>query len=68
MPLQLGVGIRGGCEALVHAAWALLDTESEGLHLVQIDFVNAFNLGDRSQAYEELQRHFPELSHMVANI
>ena len=66
-PLQLGVGIRNGCEALIHAAWGLLDQDHEGIMLMQIDFLNAFNLADRKTAFEEVKRLFPELAHWVSS-
>ena len=62
-PLQLDVGVRNGCEALVHTVRRLLDQEPEDLYLLQVDFVNAFNLADRSAAYEEAKNMLPELTH-----
>ena len=39
-PLQLGMGVSGGCEAAVHAARRFLD---HMLVMVKLDFANAFN-------------------------
>ena len=65
-PSQLGVGIRGGCEALAHTA-KLLFQENPDLCLLQVDFQNAFNSADRELAFQEILEHFPELSSYVAS-
>ena len=59
-PHQLGVGVRGGCEAIVHTVRRALE-EDPSLLLLQADFINAFNLVDRGVALEEVARHFPEI-------
>ena len=49
-PLQFGVGVRGGAEAVVHATRATLSDTSippEQKWSLQIDFQNGFNLVDR---------------------
>ena len=64
-PFQLGVGVRGGCEALVHTARALLedpDTPKDSLNVMQLDLINAFNVADRVTAFEEVKELFPELA------
>jgi hypothetical protein len=33
--------------------------------VLQVDFVNAFNLVDRETVFRELRQHFPELSAWV---
>ena len=66
-PIQLGVGVRGGCEAMVHVVQGLLQQQDKELVIAQVDYVNAFNLADRATAYREVQEHFPELSAFVAN-
>ena len=66
-PLQLGVGVRGGCEGLVHTVQTLLHQETDGHHMLQVDFINAFNLASRQAAYEEVKKSFPELAHWVAS-
>ena len=40
--LQLGVGVRNGCEALVHALRAVLDERDAETYIMQVDFKNAF--------------------------
>ena len=63
-PLQLGVGVRGGCETVVHALReAMKDNNS---FVLQVDFQNAFNSANRGTTYNELLIHFPELAHRVA--
>ena len=42
-PLQLGVGVSGGCEAAVHAARRFLDNMQDDWVMVKLDFANAFN-------------------------
>ena len=66
-PLQLGVGDRGGCEAMAHTVQGLLNRQDDELVVAQVDFLNTFNLADRALAFKEVQEHFPELSHLVAN-
>ena len=41
-PYQLGVGVKGGCEALVHAVREALKQDPSKL-LLQVDLINAFN-------------------------
>ena len=64
-PFQLGVGVRGGCEALVHTVRALMDdpnTSPDTCCLLQVDLINAFNKADRATAFREVRRLFPELA------
>jgi len=42
-PRQLGVGIRGGVEAGIHAARAFFDSATTSQALLKLDFVNALN-------------------------
>ena len=42
-PIQLGVGIPGGCEAAVHATRRYIDAMQDGFVVAKIDFSNAFN-------------------------
>jgi len=42
-PFQLGVGAKGGGEALVHAARFFLDHKVDGQAFVKLDFANDFN-------------------------
>ena len=66
-PFQVGVGVKGGCEALVHTARAIFDSQDEDTLLMQVDLINAFNLADRKRTSMEVQEHFPELSHIMAS-
>jgi hypothetical protein len=59
-PNQLGVGVRGGCEAILHAAREMLGRSPEKW-LLQVDYINAFNLADRATAMQEVATHFPEI-------
>ena len=64
-PYQLGVKTRGGCEAIIHGAHAILSDSS--LHsndkwLLQDDFRNAFNTMDRGVMLSEVRKNLPGLS------
>lgn len=63
-PLQLGVGVRGACEAIVHAFNSLVESLSPSCNpiaILLIDISNAFNSVNRSRLLSEVARHFPEL-------
>ena len=67
-PLQFGVGVRGGCEAVVHATRTALAREDEPQHrkwTLQVDLENGFNNTNRSEMMAEVRKHMPELSHWV---
>ena len=59
-PHQVGVGVRGGAEGIVHTARQVLEGDPS-LWCAQLDFINAFNLVDRSTALEEVLETFPEI-------
>ena len=64
-PSQLGVGVRGGCEALVHTVRAVVedpDTPPDSCSVLQVDLINAFNRADRTTAFREVKKLFPELA------
>ena len=42
-PIQLGVGVSGGCEAAVHASRRFAENMPTTQCIVKLDFVNAFN-------------------------
>jgi len=42
-PIQMGVGVPGGCEAAVHATRRYTDAMLDGHVVAKIDFSNAFN-------------------------
>ena len=50
-PLQLGVGVCGGCEAIIHSIKAALDSDivDDNKWLLQVDLINAYNVCDRKR-------------------
>jgi hypothetical protein len=59
-PVQLGCGIRGGCEIAARLSQLFLDTDPTQI-LLKTDFKNAFNLVPRGRIYEGLCLRCPEL-------
>jgi len=57
-PLQLGVGVRHGCEAILHTARRLAE-EVDNIHIAQADLINAFNVADRGAGLRDIERVFP---------
>ena len=67
-PLQFGVGVRGGCEAVVHATRATLEDGSipmEEKWSLQVDLRNCFNQVDRGAMFQEVREQFPEIAWFV---
>ena len=66
-PHQVGVGVRGGAEGLVHALNRLVADQqhSPDLVVVSLDFKNAFNTVDRNRMLEEVVLHCPSILHYV---
>jgi hypothetical protein len=60
-PRQLGVGVKGGAEALAHGARRYLDSMPSDHVFVKLDFTNAFNSVRRDVVREEVAAHAPEL-------
>ena len=60
-PRQLGVGVKGGAEALAHGARRYLDNLPVGHVFVKLDFANAFNSVRRDAVREATLLHAPEL-------
>jgi len=60
-PLQLGVGTKGGAEAMVHAARRFLESKPEDYALVKLDFTNAFNSIRRDSMLEAVAQRCPGL-------
>ena len=58
-PHQLGVGVRGGCEALAHTVRQVVEDKPDQW-VLQVDLINAFNLVDRATAFQEVEKHFPD--------
>ena len=59
-PHQLGVGVKNGCEAILHTVRKVLESDPS-LFCLQVDFQNAFNLVSREVGLEEVARLFPEI-------
>ena len=59
-PHQLGVGVRKGCETILHSTRKVLEVDPS-LWCLQIDFINAFNLVNREAAFKEVLESFPEI-------
>src|SRR5207245_6185140 len=66
-PKQLGFGVRGGADAVVHAARNYLSNIEDGKALLKIDFSNAFNCLRRDSILEAVSELFPELLSFVAS-
>jgi hypothetical protein len=60
-PIQLGVGTRGGAEALVHAARQYLANKPADHAFVKLDFANAFNTIRRDSMLEAVASACPSL-------
>ena len=58
-PQQLGVGVRGGAEAIAHAVREAVKTDPSR-YVLQADLINAYNTVERGAMMEEVARHFPE--------
>lgn len=65
-PIQLGFGIRGGAEALVHAVRAFAKAEhSKPKAIVKFDFINAFDMLFRKFLLNEVKEFCPEIFAML---
>ena len=67
-PLQLGVGVPGGREAIIHAVSAIFHdphTTTDKKWILQVDMRNAFNLIDRETIFKEVRQHLPEIAPWV---
>ena len=65
-PKQLGFGVRGGAEAVVHAARGYLSALEPEKAMLKIDFSNAFNCLRRDAILESISKHFPEIYQFVS--
>ena len=64
-PLQLGVGVRVGCEAIVHSVASTLEDPSipsNECWTLLLDFKNAFNCISREAMFVEIRARVPSLS------
>jgi hypothetical protein len=66
-PNQCGVGVKGGCEAIVHAFTTLVDKciDDPGYAAGLADAKNAFNLVDRQKFLDSVHENFPSLYRFV---
>ena len=62
-PLQLGVCVKGGCEAIIHAVSKLTSSSpADRRWTLQLDFCNAFNNINRNAMFVEIRRCIPSIS------
>ena len=57
-PLQVGVGILVGCEAIVHSVSSVLEDRNispDDRCILLVDFSNAFNLVNREYMFREVR-------------
>ena len=60
-PIQLGVGVKGGCEAAVHSTRRFLLSMPDNCVVAKLDFTNAFNSVRRDSMLEAVALHVPEI-------
>jgi hypothetical protein len=64
-PMQLGVGIPNGAEAIIHSMAFAIENLKPDESALQVDFSNAFNLIDRSAFLSIVKEAFPDLFNLV---
>jgi hypothetical protein len=67
-PMQLGVGIKGGSEAIIHAVASIFENAESppaSKWILQVNFSNAYNNIDRKTLLKEVRTHCPKLSAWV---
>src|SRR6218665_1039048 len=64
-PLQLGIGVPGGCEAAVHATRRFSNGMRNVQVLVKLDFANAFNSFRRGVMLDSVHEIIPEICPFV---
>ena len=66
-PLQFGVGIKGGCEAIIHACNNIIRQANlpNDFVMASVDFENAFNRVNRQKMFDFVRKHFPSISNYV---
>ena len=67
LPHQVGINVRCGAEAIVHATSRIIESQgtNSDLGLLKIDFANAFNVVDRTVFLQQCHESFPSLSPWV---
>ena len=67
-PQQVGYGVKGGCEATVHALRSFLaNNDNSGYALLKIDFCNAFNTIRRDHLISLVNQNYPDLAPFIYN-
>ena len=67
-PLQVGVGVKAGCEAVVHSVAHILergDLPVRSRRILLVDFSNTFNSVSREHMFREVRASLPGLSGWV---
>ena len=61
---QFGVGVPGGCKAVLHYVDRLVESKGSevGLSMLLVNFKNAFNLVDRSVLLQEARARCPSIA------
>ena len=59
-PIQLGIGVPGGCEAAIHESTRFLLDMPDDFIVVKLDFSNAFNCLHRLYMLESINSLFPK--------
>jgi hypothetical protein len=72
-PLQMGIAVQGGAEAIIHTTRRLVLDHAAPLSdpdwaLLQVDFSNAFNLVSRDIFSAAILEHFPTLGPWVGSV
>jgi hypothetical protein len=68
-PLQVGVGVRGGTDAVIHSLQYLLSNRAiGGCALVKIDLTNAFNMVARSNMLRQVALVCPAILPFVQSV
>ena len=60
-PRQMGAGVKGGCEAAVHATCRFLGSLQPGSVIAKLNFSNAFNCLHRDSMLEAVSQQIPEI-------
>ena len=60
-PCQVGVGVKGGCEAGFHATRRFTNQMPPDYVVVKLDFANAFNCLDRDHMLQQVAIQIPEI-------
>ena len=69
-PLQMGVSVSGGCEAVIHAIRSIAETEDirDENWILKVDLENAYNMVNREKMFAEVREHAPYVSKWVEGI